>query len=29
MLLYLATSNKVVSIVIMVEQKEEGYEYGV
>ena len=29
MLLYLAASNKVVSIVIVVERKEEGYEYGV
>ncbi len=29
MLLYLAASNRVVSIVIVVERKEEGYEYGV
>ena len=29
MLLYLAASNKVISLVIVVERKEEGYEYGV
>ena len=29
MLLYLAATNRVVSIVIVVERKEEGYEYGV
>src|SRR5215210_319868 len=29
MLLYLAASNKVISIVIVVERKEEGHEYGV
>ncbi|KAK1647041.1 hypothetical protein QYE76_064846 [Lolium multiflorum] len=29
MLLYLASSNKVISLVIMVERKEEGHEYGV
>ncbi|KAK1617663.1 hypothetical protein QYE76_023180 [Lolium multiflorum] len=29
MFLYLAASNKVISIVIVVDRKEEGYEYGV
>ena len=29
MLLYVAASNRVISIVIVVERKEEGYEYGV
>ena len=29
MLLYVAASNRVISIVIMVERKEEGHEYGV
>jgi hypothetical protein len=29
MLLYLAASNKVISLVIVVERKEEGHEYGV
>ena len=29
MFLYLAASNRVISIVIVVERKEEGYEYGV
>ena len=29
MLLYLVATKRVVSIVIVVEQKEEGYEYGV
>ena len=29
MLLYLAASNRVISIVIVVERKEEGYEYGI
>ena len=29
MLLYITASNRVVSIVIVVERKEEGYEYGV
>src|SRR4051812_13033319 len=29
MFLYLAASNRIISIVIMVEQKEQGYEYGV
>src|SRR5215210_9004180 len=29
MLLYLAASNRVISIVIVVERKEEGHEYGV
>ncbi|KAK1694673.1 hypothetical protein QYE76_011370 [Lolium multiflorum] len=29
MFLYLAASNKVASLVIVVERKEEGYEYGV
>ena len=28
MLLYLAATNRVVSIVIVVERKEKGYEYG-
>ncbi len=29
MLLYVSASNRVVSVVIVVERKEEGYEYGV
>ena len=29
MLLYVVASNRVISIVIVVERKEEGYEYGV
>ena len=29
MLLYVAASNRIISIVIVVERKEEGYEYGV
>jgi hypothetical protein len=29
MLLYMAATNRVVSIVIMVEHKEEAQEYGV
>jgi hypothetical protein len=29
MLLYLVASNKVISLVIVVERKEEGYEYEV
>jgi hypothetical protein len=29
MLLYMTTTNRVISIVIMVERKEEGQEYGV
>ena len=29
MLLYVSASNRVISIVIVVERKEEGYEYGV
>ena len=29
MFLYLAASNRVISIVIVVDRKEEGYEYGV
>jgi hypothetical protein len=29
MLLYMAATNRVISIVIMVERKEEAQEYGV
>ena len=29
MFLYLAASNRVISIVIVADRKEEGYEYGV
>jgi hypothetical protein len=29
MLLYLAASNKVISLIILVDRKEEGHEYGV